>query len=180
MFFKSPQCSQCFVFGPNLCFKVSTISQALVITNTQFTYVPIPLHPSKQNTHYYPGFREKWKSNQAELLISCFQPICLISGSYAYIEASSPQAQGDNAILIMQGSGAERCMHFFYHMYGSGIGALNIYQQRRDLKEVPRLLWSRRGTQKNTWRRARVNIKASQAFWVSWVFSICKIIQWTN
>ena len=45
-----------------------------------------------------------------------------------YIETSSPRQQGDKAVLNspqLQFSGS-MCLKFYYHMYGSDIGTLNV------------------------------------------------------
>ena len=47
-------------------------------------------------------------------------------GHYVYIETSAPRVKGDKAWLLSQSfnsfSGHGRCMSFWYHMYGAGIG----------------------------------------------------------
>ena len=50
-------------------------------------------------------------------------------GKYIFIETSSPRRNGDRAVLEsdMIGKTAGKCFSFWYHMYGSSIGALNIY-----------------------------------------------------
>lgn len=50
-----------------------------------------------------------------------------------YIETSAPRKPGDKARLkspLYQDSG-DICINFWYHMYGSGIGTLNVYAQVR-------------------------------------------------
>ena len=46
-----------------------------------------------------------------------------------YIEASSPRRSGDKARLLSPRytDRQDMCVQFYYHMYGSGIGALNVY-----------------------------------------------------
>lgn len=48
-----------------------------------------------------------------------------------YIESSAPQSQGDKADLLtpMMTSAKAKCMTFFYHMKGSSIGSLKIFQK---------------------------------------------------
>ena len=51
-----------------------------------------------------------------------------VSGHYMYVEASS-RTRGSNAKLVSpkyQGAD-DQCMEFYYHMYGSNIGTLNVY-----------------------------------------------------
>ena len=48
-----------------------------------------------------------------------------------FIEASAPRREGDNAFLVSESfertTGTGRCMRFWYHMAGTGMGTLNIY-----------------------------------------------------
>ena len=46
-----------------------------------------------------------------------------------YIETSSPRVAGDNAKLefSVPGTGELSCLEFYYHMYGSTIGTLNVF-----------------------------------------------------
>ncbi|XP_072030667.1 MAM domain-containing glycosylphosphatidylinositol anchor protein 1-like [Amphiura filiformis] len=49
-----------------------------------------------------------------------------------FIEASSPRSRYDKAELwspsVDGTSGEERCLKFWYHMYGTGIGKLTVLQ----------------------------------------------------
>lgn len=44
-----------------------------------------------------------------------------------------------------------RCLTFWYHMYGSGMGSLNVL--RNDTQ-----VWTRSGDQGNSWHRAEIDI----------------------
>ena len=46
-----------------------------------------------------------------------------------YIEASLPHRNGDKARLLSPRytDRQDMCVQFYYHMYGSGIGTLNVY-----------------------------------------------------
>ncbi len=48
---------------------------------------------------------------------------------YMYIETSSPRSTGDNAKLqlAVPRSESSSCLMFFYHMYGSSMGTLNVF-----------------------------------------------------
>lgn len=64
----------------------------------------------------------------------------------------------------------EVCMEFFYHMFGTDIGELNIY--RKESKSdfgVIRRIWHMAGDQKNKWKDAIINIKHNNRsrYWVS-------------
>ena len=53
--------------------------------------------------------------------------LLLFSGHYVYIETSAPRVKGDTAWLFSQPFNAftgSKCMLFWYHMYGQGIGKL--------------------------------------------------------
>ncbi|XP_035247385.1 MAM domain-containing protein 2-like [Anguilla anguilla] len=84
-------------------------------------------------------------------------------GHYMYLEAS-PMLAGQNARLAsgdLRGSRSPQCLHFHYHMFGSGIGRLNVYlrQEGHDQEEV---LWSRHGEQSISWLRAEVDYKCDR------------------
>lgn len=54
----------------------------------------------------------------------------LFTGSYAFIETSTPRKRGDNAILLSpvmkESRPINQCLQFWYHMYGSSVGALQV------------------------------------------------------
>lgn len=79
-------------------------------------------------------------------------------GKYAYIEGTG-RRPNDNAIITSQMYGSQGCLTFWYYMYGSGVGALNVYRQ--DLGAAAGVkLWSLQGSQENMWKRALVSIDA--------------------
>ena len=68
-----------------------------------------------------------------------------------YTEATY-QSQGDIAKLtspklLFRGS---TCIQFYYHMYGAGMGTLNVYVRGRNV-------FSASGDKGNMWHRANVN-----------------------
>ncbi|KAH9494980.1 hypothetical protein Btru_018316 [Bulinus truncatus] len=77
------------------------------------------------------------------------------TGHYAFIEASAPQSVGDKAFLVSQkfSSSQVRCLHFFYNMFGQGIGTLNVYMNTTNLQKV----WSLSGSQGRSWSPASVS-----------------------
>lgn len=82
-------------------------------------------------------------------------------GTYLYIEASS-RKQGDNALLAspwLRPTNSSRCMTFWYNMYGTGIGSLNVYQ--RVYPQPLNQLFTLSGDQGNGWKQAQVNIQPS-------------------
>uniref|UniRef100_A0A2C9KDP3 MAM domain-containing protein n=1 Tax=Biomphalaria glabrata TaxID=6526 RepID=A0A2C9KDP3_BIOGL len=82
----------------------------------------------------------------------------ITSGHYAFIEASAPQRVGDRAYLASQRfSGNQvRCLHFFYNMFGQGIGTLNVYMNTTSLQKV----WSLSGPQGRLWSPASVSFNS--------------------
>lgn len=54
----------------------------------------------------------------------------IVSGKYMYLETNEPRKAGDVAVLLSEAfdpvSSSGRCIHFWYHMYGSGIGTLSV------------------------------------------------------
>lgn len=88
-------------------------------------------------------------------------------GYYVYIETSgSFRKQGEIAQLVsehLQPTSA-KCLSFWYHMYGAGVGNLTVYTQVG--KQQPVAAWSLGGNQNNIWRLASVNLVASAEFTV--------------
>lgn len=80
-------------------------------------------------------------------------------GKYIYLEASSPRRSGDKTRLISksfsQYSGDGHCFGFFYHMYGSSIGTLNIYVKSAGREQ---LVWTLSGSKGNKWLNGQVNV----------------------
>ncbi|XP_076332023.1 meprin A subunit beta-like isoform X2 [Tachypleus tridentatus] len=74
-------------------------------------------------------------------------------GSYLYVEASYPRKPGDRARItspVFQGDSHDRCLIFYYHMYGEDMGMLQVHvQQDKDISE----LWHRSGNLGDLWRK---------------------------
>ena len=67
-------------------------------------------------------------------------------GHYMFIEASSPATVGNKAWMISRQMNYQRaCLHFWYHMHGSDIGYLNIYQLDRRGILAMQSLWQKSG-----------------------------------
>lgn len=75
-----------------------------------------------------------------------------------YIEASVPRSNGDNAKLQLSVSGSKSscCLVFFYHMYGSTMGTLNVFSGNNKV-------FTKSGNQGNYWRRVTTNVYSSDA-----------------
>eukprot|EP00058_Branchiostoma_floridae_P026505 XP_002611996.1 hypothetical protein BRAFLDRAFT_86955 [Branchiostoma floridae] len=86
-------------------------------------------------------------------------------GHYLFIEASSPQEVGHNAILrspIYPPRDDGYCLDFYYHMYGVNVGDLNVYLFTGVRQED--LDWSMTGNQGNQWLRASISINPTSNF----------------
>ena len=96
---------------------------------------------------------------------------CHSLGKYLYVEASSPAQEGDEARLI---SGqfpatAGRCLSFWYHMYGSSTGTLNVYILDKGGKKS--LIWSKSGEQGDKWIQAKLSLTSRVDYQVSGLHS---------
>ena len=91
------------------------------------------------------------------LLQSLFRYIYFLiyfTGYYMYIETSSPRQKGDyaNLELSVYGNGAPACLKFYYHMYGSTMGSLTVFNEWVAVFNVS-------GNQGNYWRQAKIDIR---------------------
>ena len=77
-------------------------------------------------------------------------------GYYLYAETSGI-LKGDQAQLVSLTFPATkgRCMTFWYHMYGSGMGDLNVYVNINGTKHK---VWTMSGDQGDEWKMARVTL----------------------
>ncbi|XP_028270677.1 MAM domain-containing protein 2a isoform X2 [Parambassis ranga] len=78
-------------------------------------------------------------------------------GYFIYIEASLMHP-GHKARLLtsyLHGSSSVQCLIFYYHMYGSGTGILNVFLAHGRRKDI--LLWRSSGELSITWMRATVD-----------------------
>lgn len=74
-----------------------------------------------------------------------------------YIETSRPRHRGDRARLVSSPfpQTVSSCLSFYYHMYGSTIGSLRIYQANVGPPASTKLLFSKLGNQVNLTSRCR-------------------------
>ena len=82
------------------------------------------------------------------------------SGSYIYIETSSPRLPGDTAAILTPYLYDQQCMKFSYHMYGGNIGDLNVYAGNTKI-------FSKSGDQGNQWVNVETSILRSGRYRVS-------------
>ena len=84
------------------------------------------------------------------------------AGWYMYTETSSPRQPGDTAILegpcfdLGGASGAD--LAFWYHMYGSDIGSLDVEVSADCITWTN--VWTLSGNQGNSWLQANVDLSA--------------------
>ncbi|XP_006560272.2 MAM and LDL-receptor class A domain-containing protein 1 [Apis mellifera] len=94
----------------------------------------------------------------------------LTAGGYAYIDSSFPRRPGDKARLVSTSfpapsADAPMCMHFWFHMFGSGIGTLKLLMRHfRSLDAPFREIWSLNGNAGNTWFIAQITISSLDDF----------------
>ena len=92
-----------------------------------------------------------------------------------YLETSSPRVLGDNAklnspLLIF---GGNMCLRFFYHMYGSTIGRLNVTINGQTV-------FSASGNKGNRWLEARINSSFSGNYTVRDIFMASLVVMQSN
>nr|XP_023010426.2 MAM and LDL-receptor class A domain-containing protein 1 [Maylandia zebra] len=80
------------------------------------------------------------------------------TGHYFYLPSSSTDRAGQKAAMFSPLYPADKgsCVQLWYHMYGKGMGTLNVYQQSEDGKEA--LIFSQTGDQGLLWRFARASL----------------------
>lgn len=95
--------------------------------------------------------------------MKCF--ITFVGGKYAYIETSD-MTRNKNAVLISPSVvAAQACLSFYYHMYGSTVGSLQIYTLRGGKRKD--ILWKKSANQGNRWLPAQIEISEPGSFRVS-------------
>ncbi len=91
-----------------------------------------------------------------------------VDGRFLFMEASYPSRIGERALLessvFLPTPTYGLCMQFWYHMYGSDMGQLNIYA---NASNISTLLWTQSGNKGDQWLNARLNIKSSKSFRLS-------------
>jgi hypothetical protein len=84
------------------------------------------------------------------------------TGYYMYVEATNivPNAMARLQFPSQIASTNIRCLSFWYHMYGAGMGSLQVESSSSFGTNT---LWSMSGNQGNAWRSARVDLPPSSA-----------------
>ncbi|XP_013393210.1 MAM and LDL-receptor class A domain-containing protein 2-like, partial [Lingula anatina] len=87
------------------------------------------------------------------------------AGRYVYIETSSPRKVNDSANLISPTypglRGGKICLTFWYHMYGTHIGTLNV---KLNTGSSSTTIWSLSGNQGNQWIINQVTIAPTYSY----------------
>ncbi|CAB3984307.1 MAM and LDL-receptor class A domain-containing 1-like isoform X1 [Paramuricea clavata] len=104
-------------------------------------------------SYQYGAGQFNWKVNRGPTPSSGTGPSSDVSGRgyYLFIETSSPRQFGDKATILTPYLNGTQCMKFSYHMYGGGIGVLNIYANNQTI-------FSRSGNQGNRWISVETSI----------------------
>ncbi|CAG2186533.1 unnamed protein product [Mytilus edulis] len=79
---------------------------------------------------------------------------------FMFIESSSPRQDNDKAIMVTNMSlpKVDRCLRFWYHMYGSTMGTLNVYTENAQETRVQ--IFTMSGDQGNQWNESAIFIPA--------------------
>lgn len=96
-----------------------------------------------------------------------FSSTCFPLGYYMYIEASSPQKPGDTARLVSPvypSSREYQCLQFYYHQYGTDIGALNVYKRDVGGSLIPTKMFTSVGNRFNEWHVMELNFVAPKSY----------------
>ncbi|XP_047444387.1 MAM and LDL-receptor class A domain-containing protein 2 isoform X2 [Mugil cephalus] len=77
------------------------------------------------------------------------------TGHYYSLPSSAVDQAGETASMFspLYPAGRGSCVQLWYHMYGTGMGTLNVYQQSEEGKEA--LIFSQSGDQGRLWRFAQ-------------------------
>lgn len=88
-------------------------------------------------------------------------------GKYLYIESSSPRRPGDIAALLSATfpPTSGMCFSFWYHMYGTTIGTLQVLLQEAGSNASS--IWVLTGNKGNTWYQGQVSFTTSSQWQVS-------------
>ncbi|XP_052086300.1 MAM and LDL-receptor class A domain-containing protein 1-like [Mytilus californianus] len=79
---------------------------------------------------------------------------------FMFIESSSPRQDDDKAIMVTKMSlpRVDRCLRFWYHMYGSTMGILNVYTENAQGTRIQ--IFTMSGDQGNQWNESAIFIPA--------------------
>lgn len=92
------------------------------------------------------------------------------AGGYAYIDSGFPRRPGDTAKLVSSSfpatsADAPTCMHFWFHMFGSGVGYLRLYLRHfRSSNSQLQEIWGLSGNAGNAWFMSQVTVSSLDDF----------------
>ncbi|EDV21956.1 uncharacterized protein TRIADDRAFT_59472 [Trichoplax adhaerens] len=88
------------------------------------------------------------------------------TGYYIYAESSTPQRPGSRARIIspLKASTSGNCLQFWYYMYGSTVGLLNVYMLAAGQSQLTTPLWQRFGNQGARWQIGQVTLRSPNAY----------------
>uniref|UniRef100_A0A8C4IGG5 MAM domain-containing protein n=1 Tax=Dicentrarchus labrax TaxID=13489 RepID=A0A8C4IGG5_DICLA len=80
------------------------------------------------------------------------------TGHYYFLSSSAADRAGQTAEMSspLYPAGKGACVQLWYHMYGKGMGMLNVYQQSEEGKQT--LIFSQTGDQGQLWRFAQASL----------------------
>lgn len=84
-----------------------------------------------------------------------------------YIETSYPRVPGDVARLVSPtytASNEYSCLQFYYHQYGTDIGAFNVYKRDVGGSLIPVKLFSSLGNRLDEWHVMEISILSSKPY----------------
>ncbi|XP_012264977.2 MAM and LDL-receptor class A domain-containing protein 1-like [Athalia rosae] len=100
------------------------------------------------------------------------------AGGYAYIDSSFPRKPGDVAKLLSTSfpattADSPMCMHFWFHMFGSGIGHLKVFVRHfRSLDAHLQEIWGLSGNAGNAWFMSEVTISSLDDYQIMFEASV--------
>ena len=91
-----------------------------------------------------------------------------VTGAFAFIDAGHPRRPGDKALLMSEDfpatapdNGGPLCLRFWTHMFGHGIGSLNVYVRSGN---SDRKIWGLTGDAGNNWYMGQAPISSTDSF----------------
>ena len=116
---------------------------------------------------FYPTFTYIIGRNKSTITTT------FLAGKYMYIETSSPRKSGDKARFVSERfpgipASSNYCLRFWYHMYGSSIGTLNVLIKNKagNISTAEKIVWSLSGNMGQGWKSASVPIQSTTGFQV--------------
>ena len=87
-------------------------------------------------------------------------------GYYVFIETSLPRKPNETAQLVSSSipSTRQKCLQFWYHMYGAHVDTLNIYTKVGS--NLGSAVWTKKGTKGDKWWQGSVELTVSSNFQV--------------